>query len=104
MHLIDEVMDQASDIRVFPLQWAWDILDEFLYQFQSFCYSVQIAIKQGKAEMFLTEESEETKEFEDRLPTYWSKEGVADILDAFIERISVTDGDELIGIRPSKPH
>lgn len=31
MHLIDEVMDQASDIRVFPLQWAWDILDEFLY-------------------------------------------------------------------------
>ena len=54
--------------------------------------------------MFLTEESEETKELEDRLPTYWSKEGVADILDAFIERISVTDGDELIGIRPSKPH
>ena len=89
MHLIDEVMDQAADIKVFPLQWAWDILDECLYQFQAFCFAVQHAVRQGKAEQFLTAPEPSSPDappppLAERLPAYWSMEGVAEILDAFI--------------------
>jgi len=29
--------DNAPSTLVLPNQWMWDIIDEFIYQFQSFC-------------------------------------------------------------------
>lgn len=44
--IFDGILDQSLDLEALPSQWTFDIVGEFVYQYQSFCqYRAKIATK-----------------------------------------------------------
>ena len=86
IELFDTFIHTKDDILL-PVPWIWDILDEFLYQFQTFC--------QYRAKM--REDDESLQIYLNDLDNVWNLEKVREVLERLIveSRVIKTDKNEL---------
>nr|CAX74531.1 Eukaryotic translation initiation factor 3 subunit 6-interacting protein [Schistosoma japonicum] len=71
--------EQPIDL-VLPNQWLWDIIDEFLYQFQKFCsYRNRLKLKPEDEAQLL------------KSPTVWSIHSVLNVLHSFVAKSNINE-------------
>ncbi len=47
--LFNSILSAETPLKLdLPIQWLWDIIDEFIYQFQSFCQYRAKLVKKGQ--------------------------------------------------------
>ena len=66
-----------------PIQWVWDIIDEFIYQFQSFTQYRSKVVRQGK-------DKDEIDEISQR-PSTWNVHIVLNVLHKLIEKSNINE-------------
>ncbi|RKP34077.1 RNA polymerase I-associated factor PAF67-domain-containing protein [Dimargaris cristalligena] len=64
-----------------PNQWLWDIVDEFIYQFQAFCTYRNQYKRKHEAELYLLKEN----------PQMWSCYSVLNVLYSLIQKSNITE-------------
>ena len=64
-----------------PHHWAWDIIDEFIFQFQSFCNYRQRAAKRQDEDSQILREA----------PTIWSCYSVLNVLYSLIQKSQMNE-------------
>ncbi|KAJ1929631.1 hypothetical protein IWQ60_001008 [Tieghemiomyces parasiticus] len=64
-----------------PNQWLWDIVDEFIYQFQAFCIYRNRFKRKSEEELYLLKEN----------PQMWSCYSVLNVLYSLIQKSSITE-------------
>jgi len=76
----DHLLNKATPVDLeLPNQWIWDIIDEFIYQFQDCCtYSAKLKLK-----------SEEEFEKLKKHPHVWSIHGVLRYLQALVDKSQI---------------
>ncbi|KAF2724864.1 eukaryotic translation initiation factor 3 [Polychaeton citri CBS 116435] len=77
------------DIEVPSYYWAWDVVDEFIYQFNSFCsYRQRLALSQGQANA--TPNEEDITVLREN-PTAWGCYSVLNVLYSLIQRSQISE-------------
>lgn len=89
LNLFDAILNSKDDIAL-PVPWIWDILDEFLYQYQAFC--------QYRAKM--KEGDEHLEVLLDDLDNVWTLDRVTDVFKKFIEKSKVIKNGKLEDLAP----
>lgn len=84
MEIFRTIIESKEELGI-PISWVWDILDEFLYQFQAFC--------QFRAK--LKEDDPEFQYFAKEADAIWTLEKVTEILNKLIEKGGVIKGGKL---------
>lgn len=79
--ILGKFNDGASCQLELPNQWLWDIIDEFIYQFQSFC--------QFRAKNKIPSEAERL--FLENNPTYWNVHIVLNVLHSLIDKSNIVE-------------
>ena len=82
VHLFNHILNAETPVQLeLPNQWLWDIIDEFIYQFQSFCqYRAKLKSK--------------TKEEIQKLkanPQIWNIHSVLNVLHSFIDKSKIQE-------------
>jgi len=62
--IIDDIKDGGEFSLALPAQWIWDILDEFIYHYQTYCNYRNKAVKTAKSEKDLAPIKENPEVFE----------------------------------------
>lgn len=79
--LFSHLLNSAEPVRLnLPNQWLWDIIDEFVYQFQSFCQFKSTLVKRTK------EEIEDLKQMDEQL---WNLYPVLNILYSLVSKSQI---------------
>jgi len=87
--LFDTVLNSKDDFAL-PVPWIWDILDEFLYQFQAFCqYRAKMKDDDPALEVLLED-----------LDNVWTLDRVSEVFKKFIEKSQVIKGGKLVEVTP----
>jgi len=76
-----------------PIQWLWDIIDEFIYQFQSFCqYRAKLVKKTQNAPPQIQEEIHLLKQNHD----VWNVHSVLNVLHALVSKSNINKQLEVL--------
>jgi len=76
-----------------PIQWLWDIIDEFIYQFQSFCqYRAKLVKKGQNAPINIVEEIQLLKQNHD----VWNVHSVLNVLHALVSKSNINKQLEVL--------
>lgn len=76
-----------------PIQWLWDIIDEFIYQFQSFCqYRAKLVKKGQNAPPAVHEEINMLKQNHD----VWNVHSVLNVLHALVSKSNINKQLEVL--------
>eukprot|EP00331_Platyophrya_macrostoma_P007565 CAMPEP_0176425458 /NCGR_PEP_ID=MMETSP0127-20121128/11399_1 /TAXON_ID=938130 /ORGANISM="Platyophrya macrostoma, Strain WH" /LENGTH=526 /DNA_ID=CAMNT_0017806619 /DNA_START=43 /DNA_END=1623 /DNA_ORIENTATION=- len=79
INFFNQLADTKEDIAL-PNQWIWDMLDEFLYQFQNFC---QFRIK-------VKDENDSSYQYYlENIDDIWTFDSVLNILTTFVEKSKI---------------
>jgi len=76
-----------------PIQWLWDIIDEFIYQFQSFCqYRAKLVKKGQNAPINIVDEIQQLKANHD----VWNVHSVLNVLHALVSKSNINKQLEVL--------
>lgn len=84
--------DRPLEVEL-PIQWLWDIIDEFIYQFQSFCqYRAKLVKKGQNAPSNIIEEIHMLKQNHD----VWNVHSVLNVLHALVSKSNINKQLEVL--------
>jgi len=87
--LFNYILDDSTPCTlVLPNQWMWDIIDEFIYQFQSFC--------QYRAKV-MTKNEEELIMLREKAQMVWNVHSVLNVLYCLVETSRINEQLEVFG-------
>jgi len=88
--IIEDLNDDSKDpvelSVALPPQWLWDVLDEFVYHYQKYCYERSRLIKKHKTD----KASQEIKHFEEN-PKVWQTTRVLDYLHQLVRYTKIEE-------------
>lgn len=92
--LFNSILSAESPLRLdLPVQWLWDIIDEFIYQFQSFCqYRAKLVKKGQNAPPNIQEEIAQIKKSHD----IWNVHSVLNVLHALVAKSNINKQLEVL--------
>ncbi|XP_078692228.1 eukaryotic translation initiation factor 3 subunit L-like [Branchiostoma floridae x Branchiostoma belcheri] len=79
-NLFNYILNQKSPVPLeLPNQWLWDIIDEFIYQFQSFTHYRSKLSKKGDDEIMILRSN----------PKIWNVHSVLNVLHSLVDKSSI---------------
>lgn len=79
-----------------PIQWLWDIIDEFIYQFQSFCQYRAKLVKLVKKGQNLANNIAEEIQLIKQNPDIWNVHSVLNVLHALVAKSNINKQLEVL--------
>lgn len=82
VHLFNHILNAESPVQLeLPNQWLWDIIDEFIYQFQAFCQYRAKLSKKSKEEVQKLKTN----------PQIWNIHSVLNVLHSLIDKSKIQE-------------